>query len=58
MQANLGRGELNWILPKFVQNQLGPISIETNLTEFDQILYRVTPTQSNTTKFGLVCLNF
>jgi len=28
------------------------------LTKFGQILYRVTPTQSNTTKFGLVGLNF
>jgi len=58
MQSNLGRCELNQILPNFVQDQLGQISIETDFTEFGQILYRVTPTQSNTTKFGLVGLNF
>jgi len=58
MQSNLGRGELNRILPNFVQDQLGQISIGTDLTEFGQILYRVMPTQSNTTKFGLVGLNF
>jgi len=58
MQSNLGQGELNRILPNFVQDRLDQISIETDLTEFGQILYRVTPTQSNTTKFGLVGLNF
>jgi len=58
MQSNLGRGELNQILPNFVQDQLSQILIETDLTEFGQILYRVTPTQSNMTKFGLVSLNF
>jgi len=58
MQWNLSRGELNQILPNFVQHQLDQILIETNLTELGQILYRVTPTQSNTTKFGLVSLNF
>jgi len=58
MQLNLSRGELNQILPNFVQDQLGQISIDTDLTEFGQILYRVTPTQSNMTKFGLVDLNF
>jgi len=58
MQSNLGRGELNQILPNLIQDQLGQISIKTDLTEFSQILYRITPTQSNTTKFGLVGLNF
>jgi len=51
-------GELNRILLNFVQDQLGQISIETDLIEFGQIFYKVTPTQSNTTKFGLVGLNF
>jgi len=51
MQSNLGQGELNRILQNFVQDQLSQISIETDLTEFGQILYRVTPTQSNATKF-------
>ena len=58
MQSNLGRGELNRILSNFVQDQLGQILIKTDLIEFGQILYRVTPTQSNTTKFELVGLNF
>jgi len=59
MQLNLGQGELNWILPTFVQDQLGQILIGTDLTEFGLIQpsYRVTPPQSNTTKFGLVRLN-
>jgi len=58
MQSNLGRAELNRILPNFVQDQLGQILIATDLTEFGQILYRVTPTQSNTTKFKLIGFNF
>jgi len=53
MQSNLGRSELNRILPNFVHDQLGQISIGTDLTEFGLI----QPTQSNTTKFGLVHLN-
>jgi len=58
MQTNLDGDELNQILPNFVQDLLGQLSIETDLTEFGQILYRVTPTQSNTTKFRIVSLNF
>jgi len=45
------------IFPNFVQSQ---ILIGTDLTKFDlirPILYRITPTQSNTTKFELICLN-
>jgi len=37
MQSNLGRGELNRILPDFVQDQLGQISIGTDLIEFGLI---------------------
>jgi len=37
MQSNLGRGELNRILPNFVQDQLGQILIGTDLTEFGLI---------------------
>jgi len=37
MQSNLGRGELNQILPIFVQDQLGQISIGTDLMEFGLI---------------------
>jgi len=45
MQSNLGRGELNRILPNFVQDQLGQISIQTDLTEFGKILYKIMPIQ-------------
>jgi len=37
MQSNLGQGELNRILSYFVQDQLGQISIGTDLIEFGLI---------------------
>ena len=48
------------ILPNFVKDQLGQISIGTNLTEFGLIrpnFVQGHATQSNMTKFGQVRLN-